>query len=131
MQGTLTSQMRAVDPYQPTQADHERRRRMQEAWASYRGEFKQPLKIAANQPNDNVITNRCAPIVNKGVSFLFGSPLKVTTQDVAQQRYLDRAWGDDDDRMSTLAQLSTEWWHHGRASCGSSHLSDQCATPGS
>src|SRR5450755_2888594 len=60
----------------PTQADYERKQQMTRAWKAYRGELADPLKVKAGQPNDNVKSNRCAPIVDKGVSFLFGQPLQ-------------------------------------------------------
>lgn len=96
----------------PTPADQERKQRMQEAWRAYRGDFPKPLKVKANQPDDNVLTNRCGPIVDKGVSFLFGQILKIeavdeTTQDSSQiQDFLNGLWGDDDNRMTFLAQLA-------------------------
>jgi hypothetical protein len=92
------------------QADHERKRQMQEAWKAFRGEFQNPLKIAADQPDDNVISNRCAPIVNKGVSFLFGQVLKVectdetSEPDTDKQAYVDGLWGDDDEKMTLFSQ---------------------------
>lgn len=83
------------------QADEKRKRQMRDAWKSYRGEFQQPLKVAADQPDDNVLANRCAPIVDKGVSFLFGQVLKV---ECDEQDFMDGLWGDDDDRMTLLSQ---------------------------
>jgi hypothetical protein len=50
----------------PSQADVERKHHMAEAWKAYRGQFQKPLKISPSQPDDNVISNRCEPIVNKG-----------------------------------------------------------------
>ena len=58
------------------QADLERKRQMKDAWKAYRGEFDDPLKPDSDGLNDNVISNRCAPIVDKGVSFLFGQPIR-------------------------------------------------------
>ncbi len=95
----------------------EQRRRqqaMQDAWAAYRGEFQPPLKPEPNQPDDNVLVNRCAPIVDKGVSFLFGKSLKIELQNADGsadglddlQAWLDAAWGDDDDRMTLLSKLA-------------------------
>jgi hypothetical protein len=94
----------------PSQADIERRQHMHEAWEAYRGQFKKPLKVSPSQPDDNVISNRCAPIVDKGVSFLFGQVLKIevpddtTGGDTSKQEYLDGTWGDDDERMTLLSQ---------------------------
>lgn len=106
-------------------ADQERKECMKEAWKAYRGEFQAPLKVEANQPNDNVISNRCAPIVDKGTSFLFGQVLKIEASDEAAddeddatqgsaneedtsspiQDFLDGLWGDDDDRMTLLSNM--------------------------
>jgi hypothetical protein len=92
------------------QADQDRKRLMRDAWKAYRGDFQPPLKVSADQPDDNVLANRCEPIVNKGVSFLFGNPLKIECPEEAvgrsdKQDYLDGLWGDDDDKMTLLAQL--------------------------
>lgn len=103
-----------------SQADADRKRLMHDAWKAYRGDFAKPLKVAANQPDDNVLANRCAPIVDKGVSFLFGQTLKIecgggddedeqeySDDDVeGMQDYLDGFWGDDDDKMTLLAQMA-------------------------
>lgn len=96
-----------------SQADHERKQAMVAAWKAYRGEFQKPLKVAKNQPDDNVISNRCAPIVDKGVSFLFGPVLKIEATAeaghaaTAIQDFLNGLWGDDDDKMSLLASFGT------------------------
>lgn len=97
------------------QADADRKRQMREAWKAYRGELQDPLKVKANQPNDNVKTNRCAPIVDKGVSFLFGQTLKIecgnpeekSDYQAAMQTFVDGMWGDDDDKMTLLSKLGT------------------------
>ena len=88
---------------------------MAAAWDAYRGVMEDPLKIEPGQTNDNVKSNRFAAIVDKGVSFLFGQKIKVTISDPTttvtdatspQQTYLDKAWGDDDDRMTLLSKLA-------------------------
>ena len=93
----------------PTQADVHRRQKMQEAWKAYKGELQDPLKVSADQPNDNVRINRCAPIVDKGVSFLFGPVVKIECTDAKpdspEQQFVDELWGDDDDRMTLLCEL--------------------------
>src|SRR6266699_5621631 len=85
------------------QDDLERKRQMQDAWKAYRGEFAPPLKVEPNQPDLNVITNRCGPVVDKGVSFLFGQVLKLQASD---QEFLDELWGDDDDKMTLLTEMA-------------------------
>lgn len=105
------------------QADADRKRLMKDAWKSYRGEFAPPLKLTPGQPDDTVISNRCAPIVDKGVSFLFGQVLKIECGDAGEQPnapdapgdgdndemtdFLQGVWGDDDDFMTLLTMLST------------------------
>lgn len=86
------------------QADQERKREMQDAWKAYRGKLQDPLKVGKDQPNDNVKSNRCAPIVDKGVSFLFGQVLKI---EAADQDFIDGLWGDDDDKMTKLSNMAT------------------------
>jgi len=122
----LTAQ--SIAQSKPSQADLERRRHIHHAWEAYRGKLPQPLKVSADQPNDNVLANRCAPIVDKGVSFLFGKQLKIEAATEAQkqakdaadeaglpeapkketptQDFLDGIWGDDDDKMTLLSQLA-------------------------
>ena len=85
------------------QDDLERKREMDDAWKAYRGKFQPPLKVAPNQPDLNVISNRCSPIVNKGVSFLFGQELKIEAPD---QDFIDELWGDADDMMTLLSEMA-------------------------
>lgn len=96
--------------------DIDRKEAMQQAWRAYRGKMPPPLKISPNQPDDNVLSNRCAPIVDKGVSFLFGNVLKIeatdettdsdTDDDSPIQNFISGLWGDDDDRMTLLSQMA-------------------------
>lgn len=85
------------------QADSDRKEAMKKAWKAYRGKLQDPLKVASNQPNDNVKSNRCSPIVEKGVSFLFGPVLKIECDD---QDFVDGLWGDDDKRMTLLSNAA-------------------------
>lgn len=95
--------------------DVERKEAMRDAWKAYRGKLQPPLKISPNQPDDNVLSNRCAPIVDKGVSFLFGNVLKIeatdestdgVTEDSPIQDFINGLWGNDDDRMTLLSQMA-------------------------
>ncbi len=91
-----------------------RKQTMQEAWDAYRGVWQPPLKPEPNEPDDSVLVNRCAPIVDKGVSFLFGKIVAIdaanedgSSDDLdALQAWLDDAWGDDDDKMTLLSKLA-------------------------
>lgn len=110
MPTALTTQSLAQAPI--PQADADRKRRMHEAWKAYRGEFQRPLKVDANQPDDNVLVNFCGPIVDKGASWLFGQPVKIEVTDEAgsdetpYQDFLTGMWGDDDDKMSLLSDAA-------------------------
>lgn len=100
------------------QADADRKREMASAWKAYKGQFPQPLKVAKGQPDDNVISNRCAPIVDKGVSFLFGQAIKIEASGEMSdtdeegnaepgpiQSFVDGLWGNDDVKMTRLAKM--------------------------
>src|SRR5689334_4502207 len=93
------------------QADQERKQQMKEAWKAYRGEFPKPLKIDPGETDDNVMPNLCAPVVDKGVSFLCNKPLKIEAGDGSEkhspiQEFLDGFWGDDDDKMTRLTKIA-------------------------
>jgi Phage portal protein, SPP1 Gp6-like len=111
---TLLSESQTLSLAQrpPSQQDRERKDHMHAAWQAYRGEFQKPLKISPSQPDDNVISNRCAPIVDKGTSFLFGQVLKIECTDettepgTKKQDLLNGLWGDDDERMTLLSQTA-------------------------
>ncbi len=85
------------------QEDMKRKQDMKRAWDSYRGNFPDPLTVEKDQPNDNVKPNRCGPIVDKGAAWLFNQVLKVLGDD---QDFIDGLWGDDDDRMTLLSEMS-------------------------
>src|SRR5579885_1924751 len=92
----------------PSQADAERLQHMKAAWKAYKGDFSKPLKVTQGKIDDNLLSNRCAPIVDKGVSFLFGQTLKVegTDGNTDIQDTIDGLWGDDDDRMTLLSKAA-------------------------
>lgn len=120
----IPAQINAIAQAEAPQVDMIRRQQMLEAWRAYRGELPNPLKVAANKPNDNVKSNRCGPIVQKGVSFLFGQELRIeasgdsdgeetgmdddapTPQMQKLQDWVDGFWGDVDDRMTLLSQAA-------------------------
>jgi hypothetical protein len=112
MQQHPTTQSLAQAPM--SQADAERKQQMALAWKAYRGDLPKPLKVSADQPDDNVLSNRCEPIVNKGVSFLFGQTLKIEAQ---HQDFLDGLWGDDDERMTLLSQMAINGGMCGQVFC--------------
>lgn len=95
-----------------SQADQERKHRMQAAWKAYKGEMQKPLLVKDDKLDDNVLSNRCEPIVNKGGSFLFGSVLKIKCDD---QDFSDGLWGDDDDKMTLLNKVAVNGGVFGQA----------------
>ncbi len=106
---TPTSLAQAPTPRE----DSDRKQAMALAWKAYRGTLPNPLKVEPGDTDCNVKPNRCEPIVNKGVSFLFGSELKIEITDEATdtpvedsplQETLDGMWGDGDEKMTTLAK---------------------------
>lgn len=113
-QGQTAPSVQSLATGEISQADRDRKQAMCDAWKAYRGDLQDPLKVSANQPNDNVKTNRCAPIVDKGVSFLFGPTLKIECMDEAgqagyvgeKQECVDGLWGNDDDKMTSLSQAA-------------------------
>lgn len=105
---SFTQLAKTLSQQSPTQADIELKRQMKAAWDAYRGNFPNPLSVPSNQPDDNVKSNRCRPIVDKGVSFLFGSVLKIDSPNATPiiNDFLNHVWGDDDDRMTLLSQAA-------------------------
>lgn len=96
------------------QADVERKRMMRDAWIAYKGELPKPLKVDKGEPDDNVLANRCSPIVDKGVSFLFGQEVRIEAEDEKDregetgpmQEFINGLWGDDDVRMTKLSKIA-------------------------
>lgn len=109
-----------------------RKQQMTEAWDAYRGVWQPPLKPEPNETDDSVLVNRCAPIVDKGVSFLFGKivAIEANNEDGGadglddMQAWLDDAWGDDDDKMTLLSKLALNG-----AVCGQAFLKIVPANP--
>lgn len=90
--------------------DTTRRKTMQAAWDAYYGRFPKPLKVTRAGMDDNIIVNKCRPIVDKGVSFLFGQGVNFDydNRDTSKtaQKWLDSCWRAN--RKGTfLAKLAT------------------------
>src|SRR5437667_6821265 len=86
----------ALPAYEITDSDRERVERIAQAWDAYNGNLAQPLKKMEGQPNDNVLSNRCQPIVDRGIDFLFGKELEISCEEGAPQEaqdFLDATWG--------------------------------------
>lgn len=69
-------------------------------WRYYRGNHRQPLKVAPDAAiDDNVIINWSRKIVNLGIQFLFGPPVRFVIGDDDQtspaEQYLNDFWSVD------------------------------------
>src|SRR5512146_3246499 len=78
---------------QSTDPNAARKATMGRSWNAYFGVFDKPLKRLRGG-DDNIIVNRCRPIVDKGVDFLFGQDLDIevapgTPRARSAQKYLD------------------------------------------
>lgn len=64
---------------------------MQAAWEAYHGRFTPPLNKRPRQRGDEVIVNRCKPVVDKAVAALSGRGIdfQVANEDTGAQDYLD------------------------------------------
>lgn len=95
--------------YQITDVDRKRQKRICEAWDAYHGDLQDPLERMPGQPNDNVKSNRCMPVVDQGVNFLFGKELEITVgqDDPGEaQDYLNTSWGRKEKRLPLLQKLA-------------------------
>lgn len=69
------------------------------AWKYYRGEHKKPLKVKANQPDDNIVINVSKILVDRGISMLFGRGVEFQigersedAEPSLEEEYLNRVW---------------------------------------
>lgn len=89
-------------------ADAGRISQMKMAFEAYYGRLPRPLRARPRQSDDSVMVNRCRPVVDKGVSFLFGSDITFEVQadddgdGTEAQEYLDGFWKQN--RQMTLLQ---------------------------
>lgn len=90
-------------------ADELRRaERFRQAWEAYHGRFPQSLRIRPGQPDDNVVVNFVRAIVDKGVSFLFGSGVEFEldeTQETPAEEWLAECW-EANRKMTLLHKLA-------------------------
>src|SRR5258708_938913 len=57
------------------------------------------------EPDDNVMSNRCQPIVDRGVDFLFGEEIEISVEEDGPQEaqdFLDSVWGRKEARIPLL-----------------------------
>lgn len=95
--------------YEVTEVDKKRQKKICDNWTAYNGELDPPLEKMPGQPDDNVITNRCAQVVNAGVDFLFGKEIEISPEDAAPQAaqdVLNTVWGRKEKRVPLLQKLA-------------------------
>jgi hypothetical protein len=108
---SVKSQVNSIAQAEMPSQDRQRKQEQEYAFRAYKGKLPDPLKVDKDQPNDNIKSNRCEPIVNKGASALFGDVLKIeasdetTKEDTKIQDFIEGLWGDDDDRMTKLNKV--------------------------
>src|SRR6266568_174276 len=98
----------AQPTYEIADADRARQKRIALAWQAYNGELDPPLKPMDDGTDDNVLTNRCQAIVDRGVDFLFGKELDIACEKGAPssaQDFLDTVWGRTEQRIPLLQEL--------------------------
>src|SRR6266702_2737302 len=99
----------AQPTYEITDADRARQKRIALAWQADNGELDPPLKPMDDGTDDNVLTNRCQAIVDRGVDFLFGKELDIAVEKGAPteaQDFLDTVWGRTEQRIPLLQELA-------------------------
>src|SRR5579883_2309940 len=82
-----------------------RANRIAQRWRAYHGQHPRPLRIRPGQPDDNVIVNYARVVVDKGVSFLFGSDIRFELDETAEtkaEQWLEQCWAAN--RKMTLLQ---------------------------
>ncbi len=104
-----TSNISQQPTYEITHEDKKRIERIANAWRAYDGELDPPLKKMPDGTDPNVLTNRCQPIVDAGVNFLFGQELEISVEEGAPQEaqdFLNDTWGRKETRIPLLQDLA-------------------------
>ncbi len=105
----IPTQEQAQPQYEITQDDKQRQADIIASWRAYNGQLDPPLTKMPGQPDDNVMSNRCQPIVDRGVDFLFGKEIEITAAESAPakaQEILDMIWGRKERRLPLLQKLA-------------------------
>ena len=95
--------------YTITKADKQQKLEIAAAWDAYKGNFKPALQVLENEPDPNVISNRCQPVVNRGVEFLFDQELEISVESDAPagvQDLINKSWGIKETRLPLLQKLA-------------------------
>lgn len=99
--------------FTPLTDAHKARRDLYAAfWRYYRGHHRKALKVRPNTADDNVTLNLSKRIVNKGVQFLFGKSVDFeidgsdSDERSAEEEYLDKVWGTDEQKHTLLQSIA-------------------------
>lgn len=109
MQTIVSPRAQAQPLYEITAVDRKRQKQIRQAWQAYDGELERPLQPMEGQPDDNVMSNRCQPIVDRGIDFLFGKELEIAVGKDAPaeaQDILNRIWGSKETRIPLLQNIA-------------------------
>lgn len=119
LQGQAKSaQMPPQPQYELTEDDKKRQKLIQHAWKAYDGELDPPLQKMPDGTDPNVMTNRCGPIVDRGIDFLFGKEVEISIEEGAPaeaQDFLNNIWGRKETRIPLLQDLAMNGAMAGRA----------------
>ena len=99
----------AQPTYDITDDDKTRQKEIAAAWKAYEGKLDPPLKKMEGEPDDNVLSNRMAEIVDRGVDFLFGKELEISVEEGGPedaQTVIDKNWGRKETRIPLLQKLA-------------------------
>lgn len=88
----------------------ERLEAISRAWDYYEGRHPQPLIVNPNMPDDNVIVNLARPVVDKGISLLFGKEVmwqadETATETSGAEQFLSDVWAANK-KMVLLHELA-------------------------
>jgi hypothetical protein len=86
-------------------AEQQRQRAMARAWQYYDGGMPDQLRVKPGDYDDNVRLEYPQLIVDTSVGYLFGERVHFDAPDDATQELVDRAWGTDEQKQSTLQRI--------------------------
>lgn len=100
----------AGEPLSPLSREHRDRIALFDTyWDYYRGRHRKALIVKPGQPDDNVTLNYSRRVVNKGLSFLFGSPVTFEIDSADErsdaEQHIDNCWGGTEQKARALLDL--------------------------
>jgi len=106
--GVTGQQNEAVPLDDLAREQQDRAKRYTLHWSYYNGQFRRPLKVSPNKPDDNVLINHCRRIVDKGVSFLVGKEVTWQLEEgktTKEEEALEEVWSANR-KMSLLHDVA-------------------------